>query len=176
MDAITALALSVQNPFISAIGYLLNQDLLYGAIILGMVIAGEWKNDKRLKIFLSLAIALALALAVKQVVAEPRPCAGANWCPLDYAFPSTHAVLAFVLVASFLKKKSFPFFLAFALFVSFTRVNIGVHVFADILGAIPIALLAYYATEITWKWVEMNGWLKKLGITKQNSKGAKYQV
>jgi membrane-associated phospholipid phosphatase len=167
MDAITALALSIHNPLISTIGHFLDQDLLYVVVILGLVILGEWKNDKRIKILLSLAFAFVLGWTVKLLVAEPRPCLGAVWCPLDYAFPSTHAVVAFALMFSFIKKKSFPFFLAFALFVSFTRLNLGVHVFVDILGAIPIALVAYYITGVAWVWLERRNWLRNLDIAKK---------
>jgi membrane-associated phospholipid phosphatase len=160
IDAVTAIALSVQNPLLSAAGHLLDNDLFYVAIVLGLVAICEWKNDKRLKICLLLAIAFVIGWVVKYLVAEPRPCLGAVWCPLDYAFPSTHAVLAFALMFGFMKKKSFPFFLVFALFVSFTRMNIGVHNFGDILGAIPIALIAYYISDIAWAWFDKKGWLK----------------
>ncbi len=167
MDAITAWALSIHNSLIREIGLFLDQDFFYTMIIIGLVILGEWKNDKRLKIFLTLIFAYLLGLTVKYFVAEPRPCFGADWCPLDYAFPSTHAVVAFTLMACFLNKKSFPFFLVFALFVSFTRLNLGVHVFGDIIGAFLIALFAYYVTGVAWKWFERRNWLKSAGIAKK---------
>jgi len=167
MDTITSWALSIHNPLIKALGLLLDQDFLYAIVIIGLVLLGEWKNDKRIKIFLTFAFAFLLGLAVKYLIAEPRPCSGFNWCPLDYAFPSTHAVVAFTLMFCFLNKKSFPFYLVFALFVSFTRLNLGVHVFGDIIGAIPIALFAYYAIEVVWTWLEHRNWLKNAGIAKQ---------
>jgi membrane-associated phospholipid phosphatase len=167
MDAITVWALSIHNSLISVLGLLLDQDFFYTMVIIGLVILGEWKNDKRFKIFLTLVFAYLLGLAVKYLVAEPRPCFGADWCPLGYAFPSTHAVVAFTLMACFLNKKSFPFFLVFALFVSFTRLNLGVHVFGDIVGAIPIAFLAYYVTGAAWKEFERRNWLKNTEIVKK---------
>ena len=78
-----------------------------------------------------------------------------------------HAVVAFALMFCFLNRKSFPFFLVFALFVSFTRLNLGVHVFGDIIGAIPVALFAYYAIEVVWTWLERRNWLKNAGIAKK---------
>jgi membrane-associated phospholipid phosphatase len=165
-DGITAIALSVQNPVLSTVGHLLGNELFYIAIVIGLVSICELKNDKRAKIFLLIAIAFVIGWIVKYLVAEPRSCAGAIWCPLDYAFPSTHAVVAFALMLGFMKKKSFPFFLVFAVFICFTRMNIGVHNFGDILGAIPIALIAYYITDIAWARFDRKGWLKKLRLTK----------
>ncbi len=148
MDAITAAALSIQNPALTAIGRLFDHDLLYMALILAIVLVAEWRNSKRLKIFFSLGVAFILGTALKQVVAEPRPCAGVIGCPADYAFPSLHALIAFTLMSGFLNKRSFPLFLAFALFVSFTRLNIGVHSFIDIAGALPVALISYYIADM----------------------------
>jgi membrane-associated phospholipid phosphatase len=161
-DIVTALALSVQNPVLSAVGHLLGNEFFYIAIVIGLVVAFERKNDKRLKILLLISISFLLGWIVKYLVAEPRPCLGAIWCPLDYAFPSTHALVAFAIMFGFMKKKSFPFFIAFAVFISFTRMNIGVHSFGDILGAIPIAIFGYYITEIAWARFERKGWLKRL--------------
>jgi len=47
MDVITAWALSIHNPLIRATGLFLDQDFFYTIIIIGLVILGEWKNDKR---------------------------------------------------------------------------------------------------------------------------------
>lgn len=154
MDAITAAALSIQNPALTAVGRLFDHDLLYGAIVIALVLAAEWRNSKRLKILSAIGLAVILGMAVKQIVAEPRPCAGADWCPSDYAFPSLHALVAFTLMTGFLNKRSFAIFLLFALFVSFTRLNIGVHSFVDIAGALPIALISYYAADVAAKRVE----------------------
>ncbi len=150
MDVITAAALSVQNPLLSEIGHLFDKDLLYAAIVAVLVLAGEWRNEKRAKIFSSIILVVILGFVVKQIVAEPRPCLGQSWCPADYSFPSLHALIAFTMMTGFLNKKSFPLYLLFALFVSFTRMNIGVHTFVDVAGALPVALIAYYITDLAW--------------------------
>lgn len=151
MDAITAAALSIQNPALTAVGRLLDHDLLYMALVLAIALAAEWRNGKRLKIVFSLGVAFILGTALKQVVAEPRPCAGLAGCPADFAFPSLHALIAFTLMTGFLNKRSFALFLVFALFVSFTRLNIGVHSFIDIAGALPVALISYYIADLASK-------------------------
>ncbi len=150
MDPITAFALSVQNPFLSAAGHALNNDIFFTVLVLALVLLAEWKNDRRLKIFLLLGLAFIIGFSVKSLVAEPRPCTGAVWCPSDYSFPSDHTVVALALCLGFLNRKPFPFFLIFALFVAFTRLNLGVHTFGDILGAVPVALVAYWIVEVAW--------------------------
>jgi len=51
-------------------------------------------------------------------------------------------------MTAFIRKKLFPAYLLFALFVSFTRINLGVHLFWDIAAALPVALISYYITLI----------------------------
>lgn len=64
MDAITAWALSIHNPLIRATGLFLDQEFLFTMVIIGLVILGEWKNDNRLKIFLTLVVAYFLGLII----------------------------------------------------------------------------------------------------------------
>ena len=154
VDLITGAALSVQNPLITQIGLLINNDLFYAALILVLIVAAEGRNSKRLKVLLSLAIAVGLGILVKTALAEQRPCAGEVWCPTGYSFPSLHATVAFALMIAFLNRKSYPAFLLFALFVSFTRLNLGVHIFRDIAGALPLAVIAYYIASLAWPRVE----------------------
>ena len=71
-------------------------------------------------------------------------------CPQDYALPSTHAAAAFALAVSLLGTSLYFPALFFALFVSFSRIYIGVHTLADVSGGLAIALLAYYATLVLW--------------------------
>jgi membrane-associated phospholipid phosphatase len=51
---------------------------------------------------------------------------------------------------AFLNRRSYPLYLLFALFVSFTRLNLGVHAFVDIAAALPIAAIGYYAVDMAW--------------------------
>jgi membrane-associated phospholipid phosphatase len=150
MDAITAAAMAIDNPMLKSVGMFLDSSIIYAVIILVLLFLGERRNQKLAKVILCLVLAIAAATAVKNVMAVERPCAGQAWCHDDYSFPSLHAVAAFALMTAFLDKKTFPFYLAFALFVCFTRLNLGVHTFRDIAGALPIALIAYYATDIAW--------------------------
>jgi membrane-associated phospholipid phosphatase len=150
MDSITALALSIDNPLLKAIGILIDNEFFYMALIIALVFAGENRNEKRLKILITLVAVVVLGIAIKTALAHPRPCAGLSWCPSDYSFPSLHAAAAFALMIAFLNKRTYPLYLLFALFVSFTRLNLGVHVFVDIAAALPIALVGYYAVDLVW--------------------------
>ena len=158
VDLITGAALSVHDPLITQIGLFINNDLLYAALVFAMILSAEGRNSKRMKVLLSLAIAISLGVLIKTALAEQRPCAGEAWCPTGYSFPSLHALAAFTMMIAFLNKKSYPAFLLFALFVAFTRLNIGVHIFRDIAGALPLAVIAYYITGLAWPLVE-----KKVG-------------
>ncbi|MDD5171619.1 MAG: phosphatase PAP2 family protein [Candidatus ainarchaeum sp.] len=151
MDAITVLAASVNEPLLRTIGLILDDSLVYGFVILAFLFIGEMRWSKRLKVMLALALALLLATGLKYAMAEERPCAGQDWCPEDYALPSLHATAAFTLMIAFLNKRTYPLYLLFALFVCFTRLNLGVHYFQDIVGALPVALLSYYLVDIAWK-------------------------
>ena len=151
MDSITALALSVDNPAIQMAGMVLDNAFVYAAMVVGLLLLGEDKRDKRIKILASLLVVVLAVTAVKHIMQIERPCAGEEWCPGDYSFPSMHAAVAFALMTGFLGRKSFALFMLFALFVSFTRMNIGVHVFNDIAGALPVALISYYLTDISWR-------------------------
>ncbi|HSB47823.1 MAG TPA: phosphatase PAP2 family protein [Candidatus Bilamarchaeum sp.] len=148
MDSITSAALSVDNPLLRAAGEFLDNPLVFSALILAALLIGESRMEKRKKALLSILLAVLCGYALKFALAVERPCAGESWCPSDFSFPSLHATAAFSLMIGFLNKKSFPFYLLFALFIGFTRMNIGVHVFADIAAALPIAIVAYYAIDL----------------------------
>lgn len=151
MVSVTQIAQSVDIGPVREIGLLLSDPLIYGALLIILVIAVERKKEKMMKIMFSLALATLLGMAAKEAFSYERPCAGEEWCPGGYSFPSTHAVTAFTLMAAFIRRKEYPLYLLFALFVGFSRMNIGVHLFQDIVAALPIALVAYY---ITWVVVE----------------------
>jgi membrane-associated phospholipid phosphatase len=151
MDSITAIAAGIHNPLLTMAGMILDSSAIYAILILALMLLGEARNEKRKKIVASLALALMLGTVLKYAMDHERPCFGETWCPDDNSFPSMHAAIAFTLMTGFLNKKSYAAYLAFALFVSFTRLNMGVHVFLDIAGALPVALISYYLTDIIWR-------------------------
>lgn len=158
MDTITKLALSVEHPVLETVGMFLHELLVYPAVIIALLLIGERKMEKRKKIFLALIVTFLVVTGIKYAMAIERPCIEDNgWCPHTYSFPSTHAAIAFTLMTGFLNKKSYPLYLLFALFVSFTRLNLGVHTFYDVAAALPIAMFCYYATALVYERVMKDG-------------------
>ena len=140
--------MSVHSAPLTEIGRLLDNYFIYLFVLLVLIVFGEQRNSKRLKIFCALCLTLAATTFVKIQTDHERPCFGEPGCPTDAAFPSTHAALAFTLMIAFLNKPSYPIYLLFALFVCFTRLNLGVHTFEDIAGALPFALISYYIIDL----------------------------
>jgi membrane-associated phospholipid phosphatase len=157
MDAITAAALAVNSPLLHSIGMLIDNVWVYAAVVLALLFIGERRGSKRVKILFSLTLAILAVTALKPLLAVDRPCTGQVSCPSDYSFPSLHAAVAFLLMIAFLDKRSFAFYLLFALFVSFTRINLDVHTFRDVAGALVIAVVAYYVTDMIWERLGKGG-------------------
>ena len=145
--SITEICQSLDFEILKSIGWLINDAIAYGLILIALLLIGEKRRDKRTQILFSLVLAVLAALVIKQWMAVERPCIGEDWCPSGYSFPSTHAVAAFTLMAGFIRSRNYPYYLLFAVFVAFTRLNLGVHFFQDIVAALPIALVSYYVTR-----------------------------
>lgn len=150
MDALTAAAMGINSPALTAISLFLNNKIVFGAVAVAIMLLAERRNNKRLKIIAAIALAVCAAFALKNIYAIHRPCYGIG-CPADYSFPSLHAVTVFTLMVAFLDKKEYLFFLFFALFVAFTRLHLGFHTFEDIAAALPVAILAYHIVDSRWK-------------------------
>ena len=154
MDLVTSIALSVDHPLIKAFGIIIHDAVGYAAIVLALLFIGELRPDKRKKVLLSFAITILLVTGIKHVMAHERPCVGEDWCPESYSFPSMHAAIAFTLMTAFMNKRSYPFYVFFALLVGFTRINLGVHIFQDVVAALPMAMLSYFITYQIWERVK----------------------
>jgi undecaprenyl-diphosphatase len=145
------------TSIITALSVLLSNEFIFFAVIGAMVFITERRKEKRVKIILAILTACVLVVGLKMFFAEPRPCedsVGIVECPslyfFNYAFPSGHATIAFLLMLAFLDKPSFPFYWLFAFFVAYSRIFLGVHDFEDIAGALVLAPIAYYMADLIW--------------------------
>jgi len=140
---------SIKNEWLTGAGMLLNNAFIFGAIVVAVSLFFEKEMKWRLRLALALFIALGLASSLKIVLAIERPCAhnDSALCPLGFSLPSLHATIAFTLMFAFLERKQFPIIFIFAVFVAFTRLNLGVHNFEDVAGALPVAFIAFYLSD-----------------------------
>lgn len=155
MDTITTFAKSISFPGLLEFDKFIDSSIIYLAILIVLIIVGESRNEKRLKLFLAIIFAFLAATLLKNFFIHERPCTDESWCPEGYSFPSSHATLAFALMAGFLNKKSFIWYLLFALLIGFSRMNFGVHIFLDIAGALPVGLLSYYIIDLIWPKIDL---------------------
>jgi len=153
MDIITEFAFNIKNDTLTSVSLLINDNIVFALLVLALLFVAERRNEKRLKVIIALVLVSVFTFAIKAAMAIERPCVplGVAYCPEEYSFPSIHAAVAFTLMIAFLDKKQFPLFLLFALFISFSRLNLAVHSFRDIAGAMPIALIAYYVVDVLWR-------------------------
>lgn len=125
-------------------------------LLLGAVVTYFFRERKRVPFMVaSLAIALFLGYSLKLLIAKDRPCAevpGKIDCPQDFSTPSLHSLVAFTLAVAALGNRSFAAYLAYAVFIAFSRVYLGVHTMTDVASGLALAFFACVLAEILWKW------------------------
>lgn len=153
MDGISIIISQLDVPALTAIASFLDHDIVIAAVTLLLVLVFERRKNKVGKVILAMALAVILGTAVKDLVHIDRPCVTVPAkiaCPDSYSFPSGHTLLTFTVALAFLNKKEFPFYLAFAVFVAFTRIYLGVHSFEDVAGSMALAPFVYYLADSMW--------------------------
>ena len=142
---------------LTEVSLLLGNEIIFFLVVGAMVFLAEKRPEKRKKIILGIIVISIMVIALKNIFAVERPCIGIeaeHGCPsfpfMEYAFPSGHAAVAFLVMIVFLDKRSFPVFWVFALFIAFSRLFLGVHNFEDIAGALVLAPIAYHITDVLW--------------------------
>ncbi len=157
MDKITGIIAHLDVPAITIIASFLNSDINLIIITLFFVFLTEQRKNKIGKIICAVILATLIGAVLKEVIHTDRPCISDSAkiiCPSSYSFPSGHTILVFTVALAFLNKKYFPFYLAYAIFVAFTRIYLGVHSLEDIAGSIALAPFVYYITNEIWNLFE----------------------
>ena len=106
------------------------------------------------RILVALVVVFLVGTAIKTLTEVSRPCEELilkTDCGGGYSFPSLHAATAFTLALGFLNDRRYLWVLLFALFVSFTRIYLGVHTFVDIAAALVISPIVYSLVDFYWK-------------------------
>lgn len=140
--------------WVTPLAVLLNNDAIMVVITVALVLVFERRPEKVTKIVLAIALAGLLSIALKYTVQIERPCEALQSkveCPAGYSFPSSHALIAFTVMLAFLNKPQFAIYLAYAVFVAFTRIYLGVHSFEDVAGSMALAPFVYYVADIAWE-------------------------
>jgi membrane-associated phospholipid phosphatase len=152
--SISQSAQSIDNEWIMAIGLLLNNSYVFGALIIFLGLFFERQKDRRIRLAAALIFTFIIVSLTKNILAVDRPCidVDVDFCPSSFSLPSMHAAISFTLAFAFIDRKNFPAFFVFALFVAFTRLNIGVHNFVDIAAALPLAFMSVFLVRKYWRF------------------------
>jgi membrane-associated phospholipid phosphatase len=153
-------AFGLVRPEVRAASIALHDPYIAVLASAALVVFLSWHFGEQKKLaYLAFAVAVALALGggFKLFLQEERPCAetpGKIPCPLDFSLPSLHALLVFTIAIVAVGCRSFPFYLLFALFVSFSRVYLGVHTIPQVAAGLALAFFACVLCEIIWRMLK----------------------
>ena len=156
-DLITIAISQLNVPLVTAIAKIIDDDLFFIVIILFLAFIAE-RGRRRNRLVLTLLLVFLLGTTVKGLVHEARPCAeliSKIPCPPSFSFPSNHALMAFALVAALWKNKPnrwlYALYVAIAIFVGFTRIYLGVHTAADVVGGALLGILFVLVIDLCWQ-------------------------
>jgi membrane-associated phospholipid phosphatase len=148
IDPTFAIATS-QNAFFDAATIITN-DYVFLFITLVLASLLIWrKTHQPVSILLAILLTAAMIPAVKTFYEQARPCQlnpalTKGECPTDPGFPSSHAALAFVLVAAAIPSRLFLLYFPFGLLVIFLRVYEGVHSAGQVAGGMALGLSVFF--------------------------------
>ncbi len=140
-----------------ALSVFLNDSSAFFLFTMALVAAATYFfNERRRLPFMVAAVLMALLLGfgLKLLIAQERPCSimpSKIDCPEGYSLPSLHSLLAFTLAVSAIGNCSFAVYLAYALFIAFSRVYLGVHTITDVAAGLALAFFACVIAELAWK-------------------------
>ena len=155
---------SLSNPVFDVFFPFITEQNVWGIPIALIALAGIIFGDKKTK-FIMLGGILAVGLGdyissgvMKPFFGQYRPCKELSDlvlrinCGGRLSFPSGHATGTMIMALWFGHhyKKMLPYFLTFALLISFSRVYVGVHWTSDVLGGMILGLIIVKGFIFLW--------------------------
>lgn len=121
-------------------------DIIYGLFILSIPLL-KGKSPKEVAILGALSI-LSIVL-LKLYFAVPRPCAGQEWCPSSFSFPSGHTLFSFSFASYYTGSEFFIFLYIISVLTGIERVASGVHTPADVVFSLGVSVVI----SIIARWI-----------------------
>lgn len=156
--------LDVIMPFITDLNKHTTVLIIVGVLLVLLFVRGGTKG-KYAVVALAFGILFSDQLnssVAKFILARPRPCHVLQnvhllvGCGSGYSFPSSHAVNNFcgAIILSFFFPRAAVWLYSFALVVCFSRVYVGVHYPADVLGGAVIGICCGLVIIALFLWIE----------------------
>jgi undecaprenyl-diphosphatase len=151
-------------PFITDLNKHTSVLVIVGILLLLLFVKGG-TNGKFAVVVLVFGILFSDQLnssVAKFILARPRPCHVLQHvhllvnCGSGYSFPSSHAVNNFcgAVILSFFFSRAAVWLYTFAAVVSFSRVYVGAHYPADVLGGTVIGICCGLIMIVLFLWIE----------------------
>jgi len=157
--SLTSSALDVIMPFITDKSHF----IALGAVLILLILLRGKKKEIRALIIVAVIILVSdfMAAHLKDVFGRIRPCHALTGvrllagCGGSYSFPSGHAtnIFAAMVFLSLRYKKYWPFFIAVAVAIAYSRVYVGVHYPLDVLGGAILGSLV----ALSLNWLDKKG-------------------
>lgn len=153
VDFVTGSISQLNIPAFTFIAQLIDNDFIFLILVLLIAFLAE-EGKKRNRLVLTISLVFLGGFILKILVHETRPCVDVVAkidCPTSFSFPSNHALVAFALATGLRNKNRFWFYAVFAIFVSFTRIYLGVHNVWDVIGGMVLGVIGVLVLELIWK-------------------------
>lgn len=161
MDPVTLFCFSFSNSLLTLASTFVDQFVYFIFPLAALLYWRVFTLNKRVPtIFVAMFLVLLCAAVIKTHYKELRPCVSEVTsripCPAsDYSFISGHSAFAFVFVAAALGTPAFPLMLGLGSFTLFSRMQLGVHAFPDVVAGVALAFICYAVAEkIVDEWVK----------------------
>lgn len=128
--------------------------VVFWILLTGYLIFKEEKKEKKFILYFLLIMGFSYFFSdffLKNIFHRTRPLfdttiAHLYYCPRDYSFPSTHALLAFTAcgILDYVDKKRMWIYYIVASLIAFSRIYLGCHYVLDVIAGASIGLCISY--------------------------------